>query len=819
MQKLVFTNGGGQTIDLTSGNFGITNWEGLSGVGLNIQTQQVPFQDGGVFLDALMEQREISVTVAIQDNNDLSLRYELKRQLISALNPKLGEGVLVYTNDYLSRQIKAVPQLPIFENKNSNDAGTLKANVTFSCPSPYWEDLEDTVVEIDGLKATINNDGDVPVGVKINATSSGGVISIINMADNKNITLLNTEASHCEINTNMGQKSIGIANPIYQALMSYVIGAFELNGVLFESSRAGVSYIDNNLNEISVNIQCAGGNELRTPVKKDNYVYAYIDYIGIVRTSDGEKYETVYSNTVLYYLTLSKTSNGRIVLCNGGAVYSDDGENWIAFQGVINDSAIKGIEYATSKQKYYAFTTEGIYSSSDMQQWTSEKTLQDVTSIFYDEAQGKFIIGAGLNVYTTTDFSTLTTIHTATSSLSEIYNFGNTYFFQSGTKLMRTSNLSDVEEVSNIVINERLMKSLIVGETYNLILSNGTILRSFDLYTWYVYYQSPSGAFGSTIYEAIKTQDNYIMGYARSGGNYYIYAITPDLEAIKSETGFNQYYDIKYFRYNNKYYVLHNGKIYESTDGITYTQISTTTLLPITIKATEDKVYFYIVENNIGSVYTSSDCINWTKEIDGLNYSVRSIPVKYKNFYYASIYQSSNGKTYIAKSEDLLNFTALQEVVQDEIVREFDTDGNILYCLSSSNFVDGNSTVYKIVNDDITEIQLQEICASIAVRNKEVFLTTTFNGQDCLGRLSGRSVIAYNNLRTGLSNVFNLDGNICVLGTGFGGVLKNYSYDNIIDKLTPNSNMNFYLLVGKNTISKNYEGSCEITFRQKYIGV
>ena len=93
MQKLVFTNGGGQSIDLTSGNFGITNWEGLSGVGLNIQTQQVPFQDGGVFLDALMEQREISVTVAIQDNNDLSARYERKRQLISAFSVLLYHTV------------------------------------------------------------------------------------------------------------------------------------------------------------------------------------------------------------------------------------------------------------------------------------------------------------------------------------------------------------------------------------------------------------------------------------------------------------------------------------------------------------------------------------------------------------------------------------------------------------------------------------------------------------------------------------------------------------------------------------------------------
>ena len=86
MQKLVFINGAGNQIDLTAGNFGITNWTGLSNTSLNIQTQQVPFEDGGVFLDALMEQREIEVTVAIYDGNNLELRYQKKRELISALN-------------------------------------------------------------------------------------------------------------------------------------------------------------------------------------------------------------------------------------------------------------------------------------------------------------------------------------------------------------------------------------------------------------------------------------------------------------------------------------------------------------------------------------------------------------------------------------------------------------------------------------------------------------------------------------------------------------------------------------------------------------
>ena len=110
----------GVEVDLTSGNFGITEWKGFSDVSLNLQTQQVPFQDGSVYLDGLLGNREISVTLAVNDNNDLEKRYELRRNLIEILNPKLGEGTLIYKNDYLMRQIKGVPLLPVFKNKNSN---------------------------------------------------------------------------------------------------------------------------------------------------------------------------------------------------------------------------------------------------------------------------------------------------------------------------------------------------------------------------------------------------------------------------------------------------------------------------------------------------------------------------------------------------------------------------------------------------------------------------------------------------------------------------------------------------------------------------
>ena len=167
MQKLVFVNGNNESINLTAGDFGITNWAGLSNAELNLQTQQVPYQDGSVFIDALLNNREISVTLAINDDNDLYKRYQLKRKVISALNPKLGEGYLYYTNDFYSRRIKCVPQLPVFENKNSNDSGTLKASLVFIACGVYWEDIEEAEVFINSNESKIIDiDTDVETSIK-----------------------------------------------------------------------------------------------------------------------------------------------------------------------------------------------------------------------------------------------------------------------------------------------------------------------------------------------------------------------------------------------------------------------------------------------------------------------------------------------------------------------------------------------------------------------------------------------------------------------------------------------------------------------------
>lgn len=203
MQKLVWKNSIGDEIDLTSGSYGITEWEGFANTSLNIQSQQVPFQDGGVFLDALMEQRELSVTLAMNDGGNLETRYRLRRELIHALNPKLGEGYLIYTNDFISKRIKCVAQIPLFETHNSNDSGTPKASLTWVACEPYWEDLEQKSVSIlSGGIFKVRNEGDVAISpTDIYVWGEGSNVSIKNLTNN---TQLKISGAVKDINATLG---------------------------------------------------------------------------------------------------------------------------------------------------------------------------------------------------------------------------------------------------------------------------------------------------------------------------------------------------------------------------------------------------------------------------------------------------------------------------------------------------------------------------------------------------------------------------------------------------------------------------------------
>ena len=577
MQKLVFINGGGQTIDLTSGNFGITNWEGLSGVGLNIQTQQVPFQDGGVFLDALMEQREISVTVAIQDNNDLSARYERKRQLISALNPKLGEGVLVYTNDYLSRQIKAVPQLPIFENKNSNDAGTLKANVTFSCPSPYWEDLEDTVVDL-GLSEikTINNEGDVPTQVEISLLGESVNPNIVNNTTGQNIQYIGTMNGKININTNFGKKGaikitegtdivisraeLDFIKCIYVSRYGKYFAIFE-NGC-FGSSQDGIQWqIKKVANGLHIYDFCYS-------LEKNIFVLVGEE---IITSSDAENWKYIDTTNTLYGVTYNADTGDFVATGQTVSYKSTDGENWeraFVLATILDKITTNGQIYVVvvSGTGYVKTSTNGTSYSTNY-----ATGITSITQIFYSEKNNLFVvIGTGGEIATSTNGTSWTTR-------------------TSGT----TQNLNNISE-------DKSGNIFVVGE-------NGTVLKSTNGTSW----SSVDSGVSATLNTFVTNGsiDEYIIG-----GNGFIILKSYDLENWEDyELEATDFKSCTYCKNIGKYVVVGTGGIIMSSrDGMLWNKETSpvnTDLLSVCYS--EQKKIIVAVGAN-GRIITSTNAENWT---------------------------------------------------------------------------------------------------------------------------------------------------------------------------------------------------------------
>ena len=445
MQKLVFTNGNGVSIDLTDNlKFGITEWSGLSETDLNIQTQTVPFNDGAVYLDALLEQREIDVTIAINDDNDLALRYQLKREMISVLNPKLGEGYLVYTNDYLSKRIKCIPQLPIFGNKNSNDSGTLKASLAFTACSPYWEDTEETEVNLEAFNnVVVENNGDVPCAIQLEVANYNTKNFAIKN-DTQKISLSNI--SDCDkvlINTGLGEKSVISEDDVWK--LSNI-------GVQFNS------------------ITYSGSLGLFVTVGERGIILTSSD--GVTWTS-----QTSGVSVVLYGITYSESLGLFVAVGASGTILtSSDGVTWTSQTSGVS-AALWGITYSASLGLFVAVGYSGvIITSSDGVTWTSQtsgvsSTLRSVT---YSENLGLFVaVDYSGTILISADGTTWTS---QTSGVSVVLN-GVTYSESlglfvvvgaSGT-IIYTETLPDNNIIDRISSDSDMTFSLALGDNNILI--------------------------------------------------------------------------------------------------------------------------------------------------------------------------------------------------------------------------------------------------------------------------------------------------------------------------------------------------------------
>lgn len=181
MEKVIFTNSRGESIEFGDSPFYLQTVEGLGDVSANIQSQKSPYIDGSTFLDAILDEREIEIEFIINypfgTYEDVS---KARSRIAKVCNPKLGPGELRYENDYFVRIIAAVADsVPEYPDSGSRTKVLQKGKVTFVAPDPYWKSL--AIEEEPAFKPLfkfpfegpfqmglqqdrriINNDGDAP---------------------------------------------------------------------------------------------------------------------------------------------------------------------------------------------------------------------------------------------------------------------------------------------------------------------------------------------------------------------------------------------------------------------------------------------------------------------------------------------------------------------------------------------------------------------------------------------------------------------------------------------------------------------------------
>ena len=836
MQKLIWTNSDGDSIDLTSGNYGITNWEGFSNTSLNIQSQQVPFRDGAVFLDALLEQRELSVTLAIQDSGNLETRYRLRRELIHALNPKLGEGYLIYKNDFIEKRIKCIAQVPLFETHNSNDSGTPKATLVWNACDPYWEDVNETTISLKKGFTTIHNSGDIPTSILIDLfTTSANNVVISNYKNSKSLKLTQKIESSIEINTAIGNKTVKGINITW-------------NGYL-KTSLYDVCFAK------KLNLMVAVGNGV------------------ILTSSDGINWNEQYMNENNLPLLLQRviySENLGLFIVTGlqsKVLTSSDGVNWgeqYIYEGETTISSdLSAICYSEELSLFVASSFDStntfLYTSSDGINWVKVLTLNnennDLSFIYYSEDLNLFVAGGDTVILTSSDGVNWNETSISYNLSDIIYVSSKNAFYASGYQGIFKSS----DGVNWIKLYD--FSSFLAGITYSkeldlfvVVGTAGTIFTSINGVDWIdrTLVQQENNLihciFNPNINSYIIVGDNGILYTSSDGENWQIQTsdITNSLTAICYSQKNKKYIMTGYFY--NEY-----NAIYTSSNGLDWNRI---VIEPhFNAICCSEKLGIIIAVGYI-KIGISSDGENWNYvdfvnpgTLNGITYSEEL------NLFVAvgdMIITSSNGYDWnledftLGNDESLLSVCYSEELNLFVAVGKQGTSNGILY--TSSNGHDWNLILTtKKLNDVVYSEDLSLFIAvgdfkiltsSDGVNWNETSINTYLNGITYSKELNLFVAVGHQWIYTSsdgvnwneiqitrylqkvcYSNVLN---QFVAIGY-YGNIVTSdvQENENLISILSDDSDISFNLDIGENKILLSAEGSItgRIAYKNKYIGV
>lgn len=161
MERLIFTNAREQQIEFKdTGTYQWINVEDLGGMNFNMQTSVGPYQDGASLKGTpRMMTRILNVSFIIMSDDVMSALRELN----SILNPKHGDGTLIYERDGVSRMLTRVRarKLPSMLGGMSKGKAFQFTSIILEAFDPYYKD----VTEIEAQVASGGNLFEFPVNI------------------------------------------------------------------------------------------------------------------------------------------------------------------------------------------------------------------------------------------------------------------------------------------------------------------------------------------------------------------------------------------------------------------------------------------------------------------------------------------------------------------------------------------------------------------------------------------------------------------------------------------------------------------------------
>lgn len=230
---LHYIGANGNILDLLNNPyFWLTNVDGMTGVASDIAAATTPSMDGDKVNNVRTQPRSIVLDLTIKQAANVE---EAKRYVLRAVKPKQN-GRLILHQDGRDVEIGGVVEeisMPRFEQG-------IMMQVTLYCSAPYWQDVENVVIEISrvldahyfpielgglafpvegvvmgvydiNMTRTYTNDGDAECGIVITIIALGDVVNpTIYKADGSFIGVNDSMVVGDEIiiNTNRGEKAI-----------------------------------------------------------------------------------------------------------------------------------------------------------------------------------------------------------------------------------------------------------------------------------------------------------------------------------------------------------------------------------------------------------------------------------------------------------------------------------------------------------------------------------------------------------------------------------------------------------------------------------